>query len=341
MDPARDVSPTAPEAPTPATNEVITQVKDNVTDIKEKAMDSIQNIVNTVTNSRASMIVASLFVGAAVAFTIAYILYWIISKSSNLSRIEFIVPGTKAPLTGYESHQVSSSGIPSFSKTGTISFWIYVNDFGTVMNNKKIYRHVWHRGAEKWSATTTGPLVLLESKNTNGVQTNKLHVSFRSSDLESPSDNQNLTTNDQRVEYMVASRGITIDYIPIKRWVHIAVAVNTTSKNMRAFVDGELVKKIDGNATKQLESNTSIRARRMLDKIDLNGSGDLYIGGRPSSTLGNGFAGLVSNIKYINTDLSTYEVYQQYKLGPIDNLLSRMGLPAYGLRTPIYKMGSE
>lgn len=345
-----DVSPSAPAvgsvapapAPVPAATPApaapsLSAVKDNIADIKEKAMD----VISSSTSSRSSMIITSLFIGAGIAFFFAYVLYWILTSGGKFKKQSFTVKATKTPVTGYDVHRVAADGIPSVTKRMSLSFWLYVNEFSDVIKtNSSVFRHVWHRGDVKSSAKLSSPLVMLESnKNANGLQTNKLHITFRSSDTENPLDKVSVP-NTKELQYMVATRGITINYIPIKRWVHVSVVVNKESKNMRAYLDGEMVASIEGNATTTIDGISGTISRK-VDLLDLNGTGDIYIGGKASSEAGLGFSGLVSNIKYMNYDMASYEVYAEYKRGPVDNLLTKMGLPAYGLRPPVYKMGSE
>jgi len=73
--------------------------------------------------------------------------------------------------------------------------------------------------------------------------------------------------------------------------------------------------------------------------MNLDKTGDIWIGGSPSESVGPGFAGLVSKVTFFNHDINAKDVYEDYMKGPIDSLLAKMGLPAYGIRTPLYRMG--
>ena len=39
-----------------------------------------------------------------------------------------------------------------------------------------------------------------------------------------------------------------------------------------------------------------------------------------------------------NYDLNDRDIYNDYNEGPIDNLLAKLGLGAYGIRSPVYKI---
>lgn len=344
--PAAPVATPVPSAPAPAAPapapaaasqapNVLSSMKDNLANVKEKAMDTIQQ---QFTGGTAA--VTSLVIGASIAFFVAFVLYWIISRGTQgFKKKTFLVPGTKTPKTGYEVNQVEVIDIPTLKNNGTISFWLYVNEIPEVQPNNTVIRHVWHRGDAAWGAELSTPLVLIKSHKTaapSQVQKNSLLISFKSENAQNLLDGKALSTRNTKINYMVAARGIEIDYIPVKRWVHISITVDKKSKLMKAYVDGENVKTLDSRASQRVSGAGVVT--RQLSNLDLNGTGNIHIGGRPTSDLGLGFSGLVSNIRYSNWDMSAREVYREYKRGPIDNILSRMGLPAYGVQTPVYKI---
>lgn len=278
--------------------------------------------------------------GSAIAFFVAFVLYWVITRGANpLKKVTFQIPGTKTPTTGYDVNQINTEGTPTLKDMATISFWLYVNEFSDVTGTP-VYRHVWHRGDAGWTSgpEKASPLVVLKSAKVNGVQKNSLLMSFSSSNKDNLLDGVTVPAT-SKIEYMVATRGIVIDYVPVKRWVHVAVTVNKKSKLMKAFVDGQLVKTMDSSKRTKIDGVSGNIGRKVtVSTLDLNGIGDIFVGGRPTSNVGLGFAGLVSNIRYSNWDMASYEVYREYKRGPVDNFMARMGLPAYGVQSPIYKM---
>lgn len=328
-------APAAPAAPAMPSVPSFADVKENVANMTEKVKEL----------NGGSTAVTSLMVGAAIAFFVAFILYWVITRTTNpVKKITHMLQDTKTPKAGYEVSLASTEGMPTLRNKATVSFWMYVNEFTdvpTLQNNNSntIYRHVWHRGDMKWTDTpeNTTPLVLLQSsKSRNTPQTNSLMVLFRSTDAGNPWDGK-LTSplRTTKINYMLAARGISIDYIPVKRWVHIAVTVDKDSKVIKAYMDGQLVKSID-NRVSTIVSGVTVG--RQFATTDLNGAGDIHIGGRPTSDLGLGFPGLVSNIRFSNWAMSSSEVYGEYKKGPVDNLMAKLGLPAYSLQAPVYKI---
>jgi hypothetical protein len=68
--------------------------------------------------------------------------------------------------------------------------------------------------------------------------------------------------------------------------------------------------------------------------------GNVWVGGSMMDPeIGPGFAGLVSKIEFVNYDMNVSDIYAKYMEGPIDNLASKLGLPAYGMRSPVYRIG--
>jgi len=139
-------------------------------------------------------------------------------------------------------------------------------------------------------------------------------------------------------QYM--AQGIFIKYIPLQRWVHIAIVCNTDSFNtsLYAYVDGDLA-----NTVVNEQKNIKLNGNVIVDKLDLNSinmniSGYLYVGSDNINRCGPGFSGLISNFKSFNYELNQKDIYNIYNKGPIDGLLARLGLASYGLRSPIYKL---
>lgn len=140
----------------------------------------------------------------------------------------------------------------------------------------------------------------------------------------------------------LSTRGVVIDYVPLQRWVHVTVVVNETINTglMTVYLDGEVVKTVNSDSRYRLSYGKEIPVN--FNGVFLEGSGkDIYIGGDMNSTVGTGFSGLVSKVRFTNYDLNGREVKDIYIEGPVDNLTSRLGLPPYGVRSPIYRIGGN
>jgi hypothetical protein len=129
--------------------------------------------------------------------------------------------------------------------------------------------------------------------------------------------------------------------------VHVVVVVNeeVSGGSIQAFLDGELVKSVEAGKTVNVEfvrsAATKIHSQEYkFQNLNLDKVGDVYIGGSLMESVGPGFAGLISKITFVNHDLNIKDIYNLYREGPIDNMAAKLGMPAYGVRSPIYKIGS-
>jgi hypothetical protein len=138
----------------------------------------------------------------------------------------------------------------------------------------------------------------------------------------------------------LATHGVIIDYVPLQRWVHIAIVVNETiDKGMiTTYVDGEVVDTISSKDRVTLSTGISVPVN--FTGLNITKTGDVYTGGDINDEdLSQGFPGIIGKINVSNFDMNGKEVYNMYVKGPIDNLASKIGLPAYAVRSPIYKIG--
>jgi len=159
-----------------------------------------------------------------------------------------------------------------------------------------------------------------------------------------------VSKDEDRVLFDLATHGVTIDYVPLQRWVHVAIVVNeeVNSGTISVFLDGELVKhEMSGKQTKKIEfqiegTNAPVMESvvRKFQNLNLDKTGNIWVGGSMMETdIGPGFSGLVSKIEFVNYDMNASDIYDKYMQGPIDNMASKLGLPAYGMRSPIYRVG--
>jgi hypothetical protein len=277
--------------------------------------------------ANATYIIVGLVCVAAGAFLIAYILYWLINRAL-IAKKGITVGQTKIPIVGTQLTKITSvaSPVSTNGKRFSMCFWIYVHDIDKYRGSN---RHVMHLGDDEME--TSSPAVFF------GPSDNKLYIYFK------PIKNDTKMTTladkpSQLHAYMATKYGISIDYIPIQRWVHVCVVVNEEASGgtITTYVDGELVKVMtSGNKNTFGNSYSDIAT---IQNLNLNRAGSLIIGGSTSDTIGPGFSGLVSRVRLFNYDLNINDVYYEYRSGPIDNLLAKLGLPAYGLRTPVYKL---
>lgn len=294
-------------------------------------MDNVKSqmteVISNTTKNISGSAFALLGVAVVVTFIVAYALYWYIT-SKLIQKIVYVFPDTKTPKLGSLSHIVNGNDAP-FTNNGqrkSLSFWLYIHDITQTTGTTD--RHIFHIGNDATykidlpasgtslavtnaPSPTASPIVFMD-----GIS-NKLYVSFKNNQDNSVATNRKTLIED------ATTNGIVIDYIPIQRWVHVAIVVNenATGGTISGYIDAELVKSEQRNVT----------------NIKLDVIGSLYIGGNISEGQ-NGFSGLLSKVTIANFDMNVEDVYKEYKKGPIDNFFARMGLPAYSLRSPIYRV---
>jgi len=337
--------------------------------------DSVSvKMMNKITSSSSGSAIVLLIVGIAAAFVTAYILYWIITKSI-VGQQSYLVPETSVPILATSENKYTASTIPASlnGHRSSLCFWIYIYDINKFMGS---YRHVLHRGDETDDVTTASPYIYIDA-NTNAMHisfaTNRVTNTFGpetigsaylSTDAAKTARNCYNDTSagsvpvssDAIAKYIQSVRGTTIDYVPLQRWVHIGIVVNEelNGGTITTYVDGEMAKTVSSNSAYTGAPITSIPTNNpsvsynvigtglkpTLNIIDVNldRAGSIYTGGSIGSQVGPGFSGMLSKIQFFNYDMNAADIYNNYLKGPVDSVLVNFGLPAYGLRSPIYRM---
>ena len=366
-------APEAPAAPAPEVQAVESAPSKAVENVKETA-NKVTGWMKNFSSTNSGKVIVMLVLGIALAFLTGYILYYGINKTIS-NRQSYLFPETKVPILATQETTLSADKVPASGngKRSTLSFWIYIYD---IQKYNGVMRHVLHRGTETGKDIDGGasPYIYLDA------QTNKLYITYGAADTSKlfkngPGGNDysqatvsgtgitgspigagaSGATDPQKRAYLNATRGITLDYIPLQRWVHVVVVVNedvSSGGSITAYVDGEYVKSVTsktdlstynlgfGTATDgtSLLSGKAVPTFNVTD-VDLDKKGNFYVGGSTGSAVGAGFSGMVSMIQLFNYDLNANDVYSLYQKGPVDNMLAKVGLPAYGIQSPIYRIG--
>jgi hypothetical protein len=343
--------PSAPPA-TAVVSEALNNASSSATAAASSAASSVKSAVSSVTDYfQSGSVIVFLVLGIAVAFLTAYILYYIISKTIS-NRLSYVIPKTKVPVLATQESSFPADLVPASGngKRQTLTFWIYIYD---IQKYAGVFRHVLHRGIEGGNPTTgtVGPYIYLDPN------TNKMYVTFAPTDvtklypsaaIQTAMTASTVSQADQYA-YLNYARGITIDYVPLQRWVHVAIVVNEDASvggSIATYVDGAFVKSVSTNNPAVASSSppfstasTVAQPAFSISDANLDLKGNVYTGGSIGSTVGPGFSGMLSMIKFFNYDMNANDIYADYKKGPIDNVLAQLGLPAYGLQSPIYRVG--
>lgn len=300
------------------------------TDFNTAPQNDTGNSLSKYTNK--ITVIAGLVFVILVCFFVSLGLYYVISKMIfNQSKI--IIPVTKTPIvcTKYTKYSITDYNDSGNGKRRSYTFWIYINDLTKYQGQ---YKHVFHIG-EEGDITSGAPFVFLDS-----IQ-NKLY--FRMATVRVTDDSfktlkqstvvnsvQNLSNTDKEI---FMKQGIEIPYVPIQRWVHIAVVINENANG------GTITAYVDGDISKIASTGDVIGSQSLnIQNLNLDKKGDLHIGGDGNASMGPGFSGLISKITMFNYDLNDRDVYDNYNEGPLDGLLASLGLANYGIRSPIYRI---
>lgn len=305
-------------------------VLDNFKDMLSSSRKNISSSFSDSSNNNTTIYIG-LFLVIIICLVIAYTLYYIITNKLFYN-VRQIVDETRIPLICTEKRRFNFD----IKTTGngerrTYTFWIYIHDMNKYGGN---YKNVFNIQSANniTDINLASPFIFLDKTD------NKMYVRFSETSQKLSSKlYSGLTENYVKGEFMTT--GIVIPYIPLQRWVHIAIVCNANSyKNyIYAYVDGDLVSTTSNNEKDRYLGDTEA-TRKKLTKLNINVSGVVNIGGDLNSTEGPGFSGLVSKISTFNYELNQRDIYNDYYWGPVGNILARIGLGMYGIRNPVYKL---
>jgi len=324
-----DVSKDVGELVTSSSN-IISNNSSGATENINKSVDIVQNNINEYFENSSSVFVSIIFL-LALSIIIGGALYYFLSENI-INQKRKVIEGTEVPVlcNNLTEYKISNILNNSNGKRKTIGFWIYIDDINKYSGSN--YRHILHIGSKAENVTDASPYIILDNVS------NKMYLRFApdkddkyDKKLNEETDIRNLLYDGNNV------RGIEISYIPIQRWVHVAVSINDSfGGSISIFIDGELSKVLDADYYKKTDSNKILN----VSELNLESSGSLWVGGNIFDKQKGltGFSGLISKVTLFNYDLNKNDIYKEYSLGPFNSMMSSMGLDGYGLRNPVYKL---
>jgi hypothetical protein len=301
------------------------------TTIAENTAASVNNIKEafaniTSVNENMFYLIVIVFL---VMVIVAYFLYYIITDNI-LYQQKIDVEGTEVPIICNElsEFKITKSLPNSNGIKRSYGFWIYINDIDKYRGN---YRHIAHLGKDAGQIKDACPYIFLDKTE------NKIHVRFAPKKDTLPDSTLLTDTETSRVPNILtytggtgSKCGITIKYVPIQRWVHIVIVISDVNGGLvYTYIDGELAD--------QDKQTLILHELGFENKVDT-----LFVGGNISNTTigAAGFSGLLSKFSYYNYDLNKNDIYKEYTKGPLNGLLTSMGIVSYGLRNPVYKINN-
>lgn len=306
---------------------------------KDNLINSTSKINNLYKNmSNNSTLYIGLFIVIIFTVIIAILLYTFLGWQL-FSKIEQNVSDTKIPVVGTKLTKFNAELAETANGVRrSFSFWIYINDTNKYYGQ---YKNVLALSSDSinYNPALSSPHVFLDKNNNSMyIRFNKKTKYNSNGKPDTTSSNVNLCMDQKDLNNYMKS-GIYIKYIPIQRWVNVVVVCNSDSfkTTLYAYIDGDLVNTITDGDTNITIGNINIPSIDLKD-IDLNATGYLYTGSDNIGKCGPGFSGLIANFTSFNYELNPKDIYNIYNKGPINGLLARLGLAAYGVRSPIYKI---
>lgn len=268
-------------------------------------MDSLRKVTDFTKNSENMGAMLALFVSFVMVIYVVLYLF----KQFNMTSLKTLTLLKDKPLriTGNSMHNLSESeSIPSqkHGKEFSMSFWVYVDNEEIERTSEP--KFVIGRTSGPTATASANPLVYMDSKE------NKMHVVVRT--------NYSLGYTTLASLHAASVSKMTVDYIPLQRWVNVIVVVD--QNYVQLFVDGEL-RQVD-----DLSQGTN--------KVVMDSSGDIYSGGNTNIATFNGY---LSKVQWFNYAVTIDHAKIVYAAGPLrKTVLSLLGLPMYGVRSPFVRI---
>jgi len=227
-----------------------------------------------------------------------------------------------------------SSKIPdTFAKEFTYSFWVYLRSINK--NDTDNYKLLFLRTEQTDSEffRKANPIVYFDKKS------NKLIIKIRTTDADTTSQTsylpKNNITDDFHNDKCIYST-LTIDYVPLKRWVN--VIINVDNNRVTLFLDGDIYQTILVNRRPDGCKSQDFSESRIISET----AGDIKLGYDTTNGVYVPDA-LISNLQFYNYSLKTpSDIRKIYDNGPVKSkslkFLEDLGIPNLGIRNPIYNV---
>jgi hypothetical protein len=255
-----------------------------------------------------------------IVIIVVYIVYRI--KRSDLANV-VIVKNSMRLFNMQETYKFDAHNLPPTlnGQEYTYSYWLYLVEYPPMDSNALLFC----RGGSGQDALRSNPVISLDKG------TNRLYVSVKTTMPlpDAPADEEGnssleavLKTN--RSGYLSSA----IEYVPLQRWVHIVFTVQDNLLTL--YMDGDIYTVAN-----------IFDMPRPGDKrpVFAGTAGDVFVG--PLPNLPTQPRAFIGKMQFYNFALMHKDVRSLYAEGPMNqSMLGRMGLPEYGIRTPIYRMES-
>jgi hypothetical protein len=258
------------------------------------------------------------------------------------------------------------SGRGSSGRTFSMSWWLYLDRYEQTSTRAgstvtPVDKLIMYRGPSSDGLSSATPVVWMDG------QTNRLYVAIKTSQstldtrananpyyIRSQNYYSNNTLRLQQKQPGPVNRHVilTVDYVPLQRWTHIAVVADERAVTL--YVDAQIY------SIKTLEEfrKSSRRGRAIVERdpygrplepdnliIDDAQQGSLFVGGTGGHVAAAPVPGRLGRIFWWNYAAGPEDVRRAYRAGPGAGADGRGGgwarLGGYGLRAPVYKLAAS
>lgn len=237
--------------------------------------------------------------------------------------------------------------VPTVGREYSYSFWIYLESFSkeniNITNNAGVItatrpksKIIMFRGSD--GKVETGNFIVMMDG-----WSNTMYIVIKTQNSSLPSTVKTILDDIIATNYFTSTNNnadnkhliTAIDYVPLTRWVHVAVVID--NKLITVYLDGDIysVKSID--EYKAIKGPQKDRLGRTIEEtlIIEKSDGDLFIGKTKDVDTVDGYIGKVEAFNYA---ITSNDVKKSYNSGPLDkSLLSFLGINNYSVRNPIYR----
>ena len=269
------------------------------------------------------------------------IIYILVQMIIVLNKPEFLYY-TLSPMpkdlvnTKFETLRNSNKMPNTFAREFTYSFWVYLRSVNERSDEADQYKLLFLRTEQETDKffKDANPIVYFDKDS------NKLIVKIRTTDTERttmtsrlPESNISDEFHNDRCLYST----LTVDYIPIKRWVNIII--NVDNNRVTLFLDGDIYQTVLVNRKPDDCDSTNFSESRLVSET----AGDIKLGYDTDNNV-TVPDGLISKIQFFNYSLKTpSDIRKIYENGPVESqsfLEKNLGIPisSLGLRNPIYNI---
>ena len=279
---------------------------------------SVNSIKKGAQSNMGILVIASIMV-----MVLIYVILYVYRKYNETSLKTVTVLKLPLQVTKSKFSNVSNDTLlPELynGKEFSYSFWIYVDNENFERTSDP--KFVLGRMSAEDSFGDANPVFYIDPLD------NKLHVFVRTDNIASGLNTLaeiHAYTNPPQSNSAMQSDNkqniLTLNYLPLQRWVNIILVVDNNF--VQLFVDGDL------REVKDLSSGVD-------NRVVTTSAGNLFTGGS-GRTLA--FDGYLSKVQAFNYAVTIDHAKIIYKAGPLHkSMLSMLGIPYYGLRSPVYRI---